>query len=402
MSVKNKRILLIISGGVAAYKMHELVRLIKKNDAEVRCVLTPSAAEFVSPMLLAVLSGNKVGVEIFSANEDFDINHISNTEWADLLVVAPATANTIAKMVHGVSDNLALSTYLAHSKHVMVAPAMNVNMWNHAATQHNMIILEERGTEIIGPDEGELACGTFGKGRMSSEVDIFDRICEFFAGESNSDKPLLGKKAIVTSGPTYEAIDPVRFIGNRSSGKQGHAIAVELMKKGAEVVLVTGPTGLNDPDGMNVVHIQSAKQMLKACENAFPADILVCAAAVSDWGVNDPAHHKIKKDDDLTPPTITLTPNPDILAMLAKNGNRPEIVVGFAAETDNVIENAKVKLVKKGCDFIVANDVAEGTSTFGGDNNTVHIVTHVDVQSLSEMTKVDVAKDLVKRIINRF
>lgn len=214
--------------------------------------------------------------------------------------------------------------------------------------------------------------------------------------------PLLGKKAIVTSGPTYEPIDPVRFIGNRSSGKQGHAIAVELKNKGADVTLVTGPTGLNDPEGMKVIHIQSAKEMLNACEEAFPADILVCAAAVSDWGVDNPAHHKIKKDvDNPEAITITLTPNPDILKMLAHSDNRPKIVVGFAAETDDVIENAKLKLQRKGCDFIVANDVAEGTNTFGGDNNTVHIVDKDSVQSLSEMSKADVAKDLVQRIIER-
>ena len=390
-----KRILLIVTGGIAAYKTPELVRLFKKAGAEVKCVLSASGAQFVTPLTLQSLSGEAVHTELFSLTDENEMGHIELSRWADVVLVAPATANTLAKMAHGLADDLPSTLLLATDKPVMAAPAMNVRMWEHAATRDNVATLQARGVTMIGPDEGDMACGEWGEGRMSEPADIFAKVAEFL----DVHAPLQGLHAVVTSGPTHEPIDPVRYIANRSSGKQGHAIAAALRDLGCAVTLVTGPVALPDPAGVRTVHVESARDMLAAVEAARPMDIFVAAAAVADWRAQDAARQKIKKGADAGLPDLALTENPDILQTVSQPGpDRPRLVVGFAAETENVIDHARAKLAKKGCDWICANDVSHGTGTFGGDDNTVHLVTRTGVEDWPTQSKAAVARRLAERM----
>ena len=395
--LQHKRILLIISGGIAAYKCLELIRRLRGQGAAVRCVLTKSATEFVTPLSVAALSGDKVYGDLFSLTDEHEMGHIQLSRDADLLVVVPATANILARMAQGVADDLATTVLLATDKKVMAAPSMNVRMWEHPATVSNLGLLRHRGVEILGPDSGDMACGEFGEGRMVEPTDILAAIQTHFT----DDGRLNGLRALITSGPTHEPIDPVRYIANRSSGKQGHAIASALARLGAHTTLVTGPTRQNDPSGVEVVHIETAREMLAACEKALPADIAVCAAAVSDWRVAQEAGQKIKKDG--ATPSLLLKENPDILRTLSRPGNdRPRLVVGFAAETGDVIEKAMPKRANKGCDWIVANDVSPKTGTFGGDTNQVHLITKTECESWPKMSKQEVATLLARRIADQF
>ncbi|EME71702.1 bifunctional phosphopantothenoylcysteine decarboxylase/phosphopantothenate synthase [Paramagnetospirillum caucaseum] len=390
-----RRVLLIISGGIAAYKSLELIRRLKDRGCAVRCILTRGGANFVTPLAIAALSGDKVYQETFSLTDEAEMGHIRLSREADLVVVAPATANLLAKMAAGIADDLASTALLATDKKVLVAPAMNTMMWEHPATRANLALLESRGILRIGPGAGDLACGEVGAGRMAEAAEILERIETLLC-----DGPLKGVKAVVTSGPTHEAIDPVRFIANRSSGKQGHAIAAALAALGAEVTLVSGPVTIPDPPGLRVIRVESALQMLGAVRGALPADVVVCAAAVADWSVANRATEKRKKKVGDPPPTIELTPNPDILMTVSKAEApvRPRLVVGFAAETERLLEHAADKLARKGCDWIVANDVSEATGTFGGDSNTVHIIDGAGTESWPAMGKDEVARNLAERI----
>ena len=389
-----KRILLVISGGIAAYKTLDLIRRLRERAASVRCVLTAGGAQFVTPLSLAALSEQKVHSELFSLTEESEMGHIRLSREVDLVVVAPASADLLAKMAHGRADDLASTVLLATDKSVLVAPAMNVRMWEHAATQANLKTLSERGVRVVGPNEGDMACGEYGMGRMAEADQILAAIEGFFA----VDARLSGRRALVTSGPTYEAIDPVRYLANRSSGRQGHAIAQALARLGAETTLVTGPTRLADPAGVQVVHIESAEEMLTACQEALPVDVAVCAAAVSDWRVKQASGQKLKKTGG-GPPELALIANPDILACLSAAGNmRPRLVVGFAAETEKVVENAKAKLKAKGCDWLLANDVSAESGTFGGAQNTIHLVEAGGVEPWPRMAKEEVAERLAARI----
>jgi phosphopantothenoylcysteine decarboxylase / phosphopantothenate---cysteine ligase len=390
-----KRILLIISGGIAAYKSLDLIRRLRERGAAVRCVLTESATEFVTPLSVSALSEDKVYGDLFSLTDEAEMGHIQLSRDADLVVVAPATTNFMAKMAQGIGDNLATTVLLATDKDVVVAPAMNVRMWEHAATRDNIATLKARGIRLAGPTEGAMACGEFGEGRMIEPLEIVAEIENYFSAST----PLSGRRAIVTSGPTHEAIDPVRYIANRSSGKQGHAIAAALAGLGAETVLVTGPTEQADPAGVEILRIESARDMYDACMTALPADIAVCAAAVADWRPAAEDDRKIKKAKGAPPPSLGMVENPDILQALSAAGNqRPGLVIGFAAETDNVIENAIAKRARKACDWIVANDVSPATGTFGGDTNTVHLITAAGAEDWPAMAKTDVAARLAERI----
>ena len=389
-----KRILLIISGGIAAYKSLDLIRRLRGRGAEVRCVLTAGGARFVTPLSVAALSEGNIYTDLFSLTDESEMGHIRLSREADLLVVAPASADLMAKMARGLAGDLASTVLLATDKPVMIAPAMNVRMWEHPATRANVETLRDRGIHLIGPVEGDMACGEYGFGRMAEPLDILAEIERFLGDRS----PLSARRALVTSGPTHEPIDPVRYIANRSSGRQGHAIAGALARLGAETVLVTGPTHEPDPPGVTVMRIETATDMLAACQAALPADVAVCAAAVSDWRVAAPAGQKRKKNGG-GPPALALTENPDVLATLATPGNmRPTLVVGFAAETERVIEHAREKREKKGCDWILANDVAPETGTFGGEMNTIHLVEAGAVESWPRMTKTQVAEKLAHRI----
>lgn len=389
-----KRILLLVAGGIAAYKSLDLIRRLRERGASVRVVLTASGAKFVTPLSLAALSGDKVYGDLFSLTDESEMGHIRLSREADLLVVAPATANILARMAQGLADDLATTVLLATDKPVLAAPSMNSRMWDHPATRANIATLISRGTLFVGPGAGNLACGEVGDGRLADVMDIVAAVESYFAASA----PLAGKRALVTSGPTFEAIDPVRFIGNRSSGKQGHAIAAALARLGADTTLVSGPVSEPDPAGVRVVHIESAREMLEACRAALPADVAVCAAAVADWRVKDAAGQKMKKDASAVP-TLDLVENPDILATLAAAGNaRPRLVVGFAAETENVIANAQAKRAKKNCDWIVANDVSAGAGVFGGDENTVHLISANAVEDWPRMAKDAVAEQLAARI----
>ena len=395
--IAGKRILLIVSGGIAAYKSLDLIRRLRERGASVRCILTAAGAKFVTPLSLAALSGDKVYGDLFSLKDESEMGHIRLSREADLVVVAPATANIMARMAQGLATDLATTALLATDKPVMVAPSMNVRMWDHGATRANLDILRQRGVGIIGPGSGDLACGETGDGRLAEVADIVTAIETHFGLHA----PLAGRRALVTSGPTFEAIDPVRFIGNRSSGKQGHAIALALSRLGADTTLVSGPVNEPDPQGLRVVHVESAQEMLAACLAVLPADVAVCAAAVADWRVRSPAAQKLKKDKtggNKAPPTIDLVENPDILATLSNGNERPKLVIGFAAETENLIDGARAKLAAKGCDWIVANDVSPGSGILGGGDNTVHVVTKAGVESWPRMTKDAVAEQLAARI----
>ncbi len=396
--IDGKRILLIIAGGIAAYRSLDVIRRLRERGADVRCVLTKGGAQFVTPLSVAALSENKVYQDLFSLTDEAEMGHIRLSREADLVVVCPASADLLGKMANGLADDLASTALLATDKPVMVCPTMNVMMWQHPATQANMLTLEARGVLRVGPGAGNLACGEVGTGRLAEVMDIVAAVEGYFAEEA-SPKPLAGRHAIVTSGPTWEAIDPVRYIANRSSGKQGHAIAAALAKLGARTTLVSGTTNMPDPAGVDVVRIESARQMYDACHAALPADIAVCAAAVADWRVDLDTDKKIKKSAD-GPPPLPLVENPDILAslgQLAANA-RPRLIVGFAAETGNVVEYARAKLGRKGCNWIVANDVSPGTGTFGGDDNTVHLVSADAVEEWPRMRKDEVAGRLADRI----
>jgi len=390
--LRDKRILLVIAGGIAAYKSLDLIRRLRERGAAVRCVLTKGGAQFVTPLSVSTLSRDKVFGDLWSLTDESEIGHIRLARDCDLVVVAPATADILAKMATGLADDLASTVLLATDKPILIAPAMNFVMWDHPATQENLEKLGARGVHRVGPGEGALAEGETGLGRMSEPMEILAAIEELVGAE----RPLKGHRALVTSGPTYEPIDPVRFIGNRSSGKQGHAIAAALAALGADTLLVTGPTRLTDPANVRVTHVETAEQMLAACTGLLPVDVAVCAAAVSDWRVAEPRNRKIKKNG--SPPALSLTENPDILATLSKGKKRPKLVVGFAAETEDVIANAVTKRKKKGCDWIVANDVSTGTGTFGGDTNTVHVVDERGAETWPELHKAEVAQRLARRI----
>jgi len=394
-SLAGRRVLLIISGGIAAYKSLDLIRRLRERGCAVRCVMTEGAQQFVTPLAAAALSEDKVYTDMFSLTDESEMGHIRLSREADLLVVAPASADLLARMAAGLANDLASTVLLATDKSVMVAPAMNVMMWQHAATQANFRTLLQRGVLSAGPNAGDLACGEIGSGRMAEPLEIVQEVIDFFA---DTNRPLAGKRALVTSGPTHEPIDPVRYIANRSSGKQGHAIAGALAGLGAEVTLVSGPTHEPTPPGVTLVPIETAAEMLAACRAALPADIAVCAAAVADWRVAEAAGHKVKKTGG-APPTLALVENPDILATLSAAGpTRPRLVVGFAAETQDVVALATEKRRRKGCDWILANDVAPETGTFGGDANTIHLIDAAGVESWPTLTKTAVAERLAQRI----
>lgn len=363
-SLRRRRILLIISGGIAAYKSLELIRGLRKAGAAVRCVLTSGGARFVTPLSVSALSGEPVHSDLWAE----PMAHIRLSREADLVLVAPATANLMAKMAHGSADDLASAVLLASDKPIMIAPAMNVEMWRGMATQANVATLRMRGVKIVGPDCGVMACGEEGAGRLLEPAKILAEVVAHFSIIG----ALSGRRALVTSGPTFEQLDPVRYIGNRSSGKQGHALAEALARYGAETVLVAGPTHLPDPSGVKTVHVETAREMLAACEAELPADIAICAAAVADWRVAAPATEKMKKDSGA--PSLSFVENPDILATLSKAGaGRPRLVIGFAAETSDAEERAAQKLRRKGCDWIIANEVGGGKA-FGGDENEVTLL----------------------------
>ncbi len=393
--LQGKRILLIVAGGIAAFKALELIRRLRERGAAVRCILTEAGARFVTPLSLQALSEDRVYTDMFSLTDESEMGHIQLSRDADLLVVVPATANILARMAGGLADDLAATVLLATDKPVLAAPAMNVRMWTHAATVANVEILKTRGVTFVGPNDGAMACNEHGPGRMSEPEEIVAAIESMLA----TNRPLAGKRALVTSGPTREAIDPVRYISNHSSGKQGHAIATALARLGAEVTLVSGPVAVVDPPGVRTIHVDSADQMLAACLAAGAVDIAVCAAAVADWKVTAPSGAKIKKKVGAQPPPLELSPNPDILATLSKPGpRRPALVVGFAAETENLVANAIDKRVRKGCDWIVANDVSPAIGTFGGERNTVHLISTVGVENWPTLTKGEVAGRLAARM----
>ncbi len=400
-NLHNHRILLIISGGIAAYKSLDLIRRLREQGAAVRCVLTKGGEQFVTPLSVSALSEDKVYGDLWSLTDEAQMGHIRLSREADLVLVAPASANMIGKMAQGLADDLASTVLLATNKPVMIAPAMNVMMWQHAAVQANIKTLQQRGVHVLMPTSGVMACGEEGEGRMQEVADIIKAVTAHFAVPG----PLSGLRALVTSGPTFEPIDPVRFIGNRSSGKQGHAIAAALQQQGAETILVTGPTVLPKPQGLKVIEVQTAREMLMACEAALPADIAVCAAAVGDFRVADIALQKIKKG--AVPPTLELTENPDILAALTKAGNRrPRLVIGFAAETENLLQNANAKLLKKNCDWLVANEVGEGKG-FDQGENTVTLLKRDGVGKTAstawpQQSKDAIARQLVDEIAKAF
>ncbi len=391
--MEGKKILLIITGGIAAYKVLDLIRRLRERSVEVRCVLTEAATNFVTPLSVAALSEHRVYQDLFSLTDEAEMGHIRLSRDSDLVVVAPATANILAKMAAGIADDLASTLLLATDTPVLAAPAMNVVMWEKAATQCNVATLAGRGIRFVGPANGSLACGETGAGRMVEPGDILDAIEGFF----HRERPLSGRRLLVTSGPTHEPIDPVRYIANRSSGKQGHAIAAALSRLGAETVLVTGPTALPDPACADVRRVESAREMLAAVEAALPVDAAVFTAAVADWRPASDSDRKIKKTDG-GPQILDLVENPDILAHVATSDQRPDLVVGFAAETEDLVANARNKLERKDCDWIVANDVSLGSETFGGDRNAVVLVTTDGVEEWPTMTKTEVADRLAKRI----
>jgi phosphopantothenoylcysteine decarboxylase / phosphopantothenate---cysteine ligase len=392
--LEGRRILLVISGGIAAYKSLDLIRRLRERGAAVRCIMTQAAAQFVTPLSVASLCEDKVYSDLFSLTDESEMGHIRLSREADLIVVAPASADLLAKMAAGLADNLATTALLASDKPVLIAPTMNLMMWAHPATQANIATLERRGVMRIGPGSGELACGEVGSGRMAEPLEIVAAIERLL----QLDTRLKGRRALVTSGPTREPIDPVRYISNQSSGKQGHAIAAALAALGADTVLVSGPTQEPPPAGVRTVPVETAAEMLAACEAALPVDVAVMAAAVADWRVEHAAAQKLKKDGK-GPPVLRLVENPDILATIAhRHNDRPALVIGFAAETTDIVENARAKRLKKGCDWILANDVSPGTGTFGGDENRIHLVDAAGVEDWPVMSKRAVADRLAERI----
>jgi phosphopantothenoylcysteine decarboxylase/phosphopantothenate--cysteine ligase len=397
MDLKDKRILLVIGGGIAAYKSLDLIRRLRERGAKVRAILTTGGAEFITPLSVAAISGERCFTELFSHQDEFDIGHIRLSREADLVVVAPATADLIAKMAQGIANDLATAVLLATDKRVLIAPAMNPMMWNHPATKRNFAQLSADGIVSVGPNAGEMAeRGENGVGRMAEPLEIVAAI-EGLLNEMPASDALKGTRMLVTSGPTREPIDPVRYISNRSSGRQGHAVARAAAAAGAEVTLVSGPVEIPDPSGVKTIHVETATEMLSAAQAALPVDVAVCAAAVADWRVDAVANEKVKKTGGRAP-TLSFVENPDILATLSHGKKRPRLVVGFAAETEKLLEHAREKLLRKGCDWIVANDVSPKSGTFGGRNNQVHLVTSGGVESWPVLSKEAVADGLVRRI----
>ena len=405
-----QRVLLIVSGGIAAYKSLELVRLLRKDGIAVRAVLTESAKEFVTPLSLGVLTEDHVYGNMFDLKEEREIGHIQLSREADLIVVCPATANILARMAGGIADDLATTILLATDTPVLAVPAMNVRMWEHVATRRNIAQLERDGIHIMTPDSGPMACGEYGEGRLPEPPAIAEKIkqllanpnpADILAGQPDfaADMPLAGKHVLVTAGPTHEPIDPVRYIANRSSGKQGFAIAAAAAQAGARVTLVAGPVNLDTPRGVTRVDVLTAREMLAAVQSALPVDVAIMVAAVADWRAASEAGQKLKKDSSGTPAPLPLAENPDILATLAKADKRPPLLIGFAAETENVVDHARAKLMRKGCDMIVANDVSG--DVMGGSHNRVHLITADHVESWDNLPKKEVANRLVERIVAR-
>ncbi|NMW32305.1 bifunctional phosphopantothenoylcysteine decarboxylase/phosphopantothenate--cysteine ligase CoaBC [Altererythrobacter sp. RZ02] len=408
------KVLLVIGGGIAAYKSCELVRLIRKGGGDVTCVITNGGQQFVTPMTLAALSENPVHTTLWDLKNEAEMGHIQLSREADLVVVCPATADMLAKMAMGIADDLATTLLLATDKPVMAVPAMNVRMWQHAATQRNVATLKASGVHVVEPDVGPMACGEFGPGRLPDPEDVWAEISaqltlngvqtDALAGQPDFDRnpahrPLYGKHVVITAGPTHEPIDPVRYIANRSSGKQGFAIAEAAAAAGARVSLIAGPVHLATPPGVERIDVESAREMAEAVDRALPADVGIMVAAVADWRTKDIASEKMKKRDTGLP-ALELAENPDILAGVAKGSKRPALLIGFAAETQDVIDNATAKRIRKGVDWIVANDVSgpKGESVMGGDNNRVHIVSENGVDSLDDMPKDAVARALIMRV----
>jgi phosphopantothenoylcysteine decarboxylase/phosphopantothenate--cysteine ligase len=392
-----KRILLIIAGGIAAYKCLELIRRLGEYGCRTRAILTRAGAQFVTPLAIASLTRDKVFTELFSLTDEAEIGHIELSRSADLVVVAPATADIMAKMAGGLADDLATTALLATDKPVLIVPAMNVRMWTHPATQHNLEILRQRMVMVAGPNDGEMACGEYGPGRMAEPAQIIEAI-ERALGQSDRQM-LKGRKVLITAGPTHEPIDPVRYIGNRSSGRQGYALAAAAAARGAETVLISGPTELMPPLRARLVRVRTAEEMLRAVEQNMPVDIAIFAAAVADWRISNISEEKIKKTAATKVPSLILAETPDLLHSIAsRRSKRPQLVVGFAAETENVIENAKAKLKRKGAELIVANDVSEDSGVMGGMRNKVHLISAQGVESWPELSKEDVAARLMDRL----
>ncbi len=390
--MQGKRILLIIGGGIAAYKVCELIRMLRRADVAVRCVLTEAGSHFITPMTLAALSEQPVCESLWDLERESEIGHIQLSRDADLVLVAPGTADLMAKMNAGIADSLATTLLLATDKPVLVAPAMNVRMWQHAATVRNVAQLRADGVTILEPDVGTMACGEFGPGRLPAPEAIFAAV----AGKLSTNSGLAGRHVLITAGPTHEPIDPVRYIANRSSGRQGFAIAAAMSALGAKVTLIAGPVALATPVGVTRIDVETAQEMASAVAAALPADVAIMVAAVADWRT-ETALTKMKKDGSFPAP-LPLVENPDILASLATSPARPRLLIGFAAETDHVVEHAKTKLARKGCDWIVANDVSG--EVMGGSHNRVHLVTSANVESWDEMPKEEVATRLAHRIVD--
>ena len=384
---------MIISGGISAVKAPDLIRKLSQNGARVIPVLTQSGALFVTPLSIAALACSKVYTELFDLTDESEMGHIELSRSADLILVVPATANLMAKMAHGVADDLASTLLLATDTPVMVAPSMNVRMWDHQATQRNLLLIKKDGAQVIGPNVGEMACGEFGSGRMAEVSEILQAVEGYF-----QVGPLVGRHILVTSGPTHEPIDPVRYIANRSSGAQGTALAQALRELGARVSFVTGPADIPAPTGVEVHRVQTAQEMLTVAQNLLPVDAAVFAAAVADWRVDIVHDKKIKKQLTGVLPVLNFLENPDILATISQHPKRPKLVVGFAAETENLVLNAKKKRLRKGCDWIVANDVTQATGIMGGTNNTVTVIDEHGVEAWTDMPKIDVARQLAQRI----
>ena len=395
--MRGRSILLIIGGGIAAYKSLELIRRLAERGIGTRAILTGAGAEFVTPLSVSALTGEKVYSDLFSLTDESEMGHIELSRAADLVVVAPATADLMGKLAAGLANDLASTALLATDKRILMAPAMNVRMWQSPSVRRNTEILVRDGVLFVGPNDGEMACGEFGPGRMAEPLEIVAAIEKALA---NREGPLDGFKALVTAGPTQEPLDPVRFLANRSSGKQGYAIADALARAGADTVLISGPVEIAPPSHVKLLKVTTAREMLAACEAELPADVAVMSAAVADWRPDIAANSKIKKDGDHHAPAIRLVENPDILATLARHGSRPRLVVGFAAETDNVLSHATAKRVRKGADWIVANDVSGGV--MGGDRNQVHLITATAQESWPEMSKTDVARRLVQHSAQHF
>lgn len=396
MVLSGKRILLIISGGIAAYKSLELIRRLRERGASVRPIMTASAQEFITPLAVGALSASHVYLDLFSREDEQDVGHIRLARECDLIVVAPATANLMAKMAQGLADDLASTVLLAADRPVLIAPAMNPKMWAHPATQRNVRQLQQDGIHFIGPMAGEMAeSNESGLGRMAEPLDIVESALRLL---DEGAKPLKGRRAIVTSGPTHEPIDPVRYIANRSSGRQGHAIAQALAKLGAEVTLVSGPVSITDPAGVKTIHVERAEEMRDAVLGLLPADIAVMVAAVADWRVVTSSDQKIKKQPGDAPPMLALSENPDILKTVGHHALRPKLVIGFAAETQNIEDNGRSKLARKGADLIVANDVSPETGVMGGERNRVKLITRDGIEDWPDMDKKSVADHLAQKI----